>query len=116
VIALKEREFVEAARALGAPGRRIVLRHLVPNAFAPLTVQASFGVGGAILSEASLSFLGLGPQDSHSWGMLLDQGTSHILVAEAHHLALYPGLAILLVVMGFNLLGDALRDRFDPKS
>jgi len=114
VLGLRERDFVTAARALGASGPRIVFRHLLPNLLGPLVVQATFGVPGAILAEASLSFLGLGtPPGTPSWGALVDQGTQYLMVAP--HVALFPGLAIALSVLGFNLLGDGLRDRLDPK-
>jgi peptide/nickel transport system permease protein len=114
VQALREREFVQAARALGASPARIVFVHLLPNVAGPLLVQATFGLPGAILAEASLSFLGLGvPPGTPSWGALADEGCQYLL--KAPHVALFPGLAIALTVLGFNFLGDALRDRFDPK-
>jgi peptide/nickel transport system permease protein len=115
VRALRERDFVQAARALGASPARIVFRHLLPNAAGPLIVQATFGLPAAILAEASLSYLGLGaPPGTPSWGALVDQGTQYLLVAP--HLALFPGLAIALCVLSFNGLGDALRDRLDPRA
>jgi len=114
VLALRDREFVQAARALGASDGRIVVRHLLPNLLGPVVVQATFGVPGAILAEASLSFLGLGvPPGTPSWGALVDQGTQYLMIAP--HVALVPGLAIALCVLGFNLLGDGLRDRLDPR-
>lgn len=114
VLGLRERDFVLAARALGASDSRVVLRHLLPNLVGPVVVQATFGVPGAILAEASLSFLGLGtPPGTPSWGALVDQGTQYLMVAP--HVALFPGLAIALSVLGFNLLGDGLRDRLDPR-
>lgn len=114
VLGLRERDFVAAARALGASGPRIVLRHLLPNLLGPIVVQATFGVPGAILAEASLSFLGLGaPPGTPSWGALVDQGTQYLMIAP--HVALFPGIAIALSVLGFNLLGDGLRDRLDPR-
>ena len=114
ILSLREREYVQAARALGARGGRILLRHLLPNAAGPILVQATFAIPGAILAEASLSFLGLGaPPGTPSWGALVDQGTQYLLVAP--HVALFPGLAIALTVLGFNLLGDALRDAVDPR-
>lgn len=113
-LALREREFVQAARALGASDGRIVFRHLIPNLLGPVVVQATFGVPGAILAEASLSFLGLGvPPGTPSWGALVDQGTQYLMIAP--HVALVPGLAIAVCVLGFNLLGDGLRDRLDPR-
>jgi len=105
-------EFVTAARCLGAGPVRIAVRHILPNVLGPVIVQATFGVATAILAEASLSFLGLGPQGSPSWGAMLEQGAA--LFVKSPTLALAPGLAIVLTVMGVNLLGDALRDRLDP--
>jgi len=114
VLVLREREFVMAARALGATPVRIIGRHLIPNLIGPILVQATFGIPAAILAEAALSFLGLGvPAGTPSWGALVDQGTPHLL--DAPHVALFPGAAIALTVFGFNSLGDALRDRLDPK-
>ena len=111
-LALVSRPHVEAARAIGATPARIVLRHVLPLLVAPLTVQATFGFAGAIVAESSLSFLGLGVQPpTPSWGSMLNDGRSFLLVAP--HVALVPGTAIFLTVLGFNLLGDALRDRFD---
>jgi peptide/nickel transport system permease protein len=115
VLTLREREYVRAAVALGAGHRRILGRHLLPNAAGPLIVQATFGIPAAILAEASLSFLGLGvPAGTPSWGALVDQGTQYLLVAP--HVALFPGLAIAISVLGFNFLGDAARDALDPKA
>lgn len=114
VLGLRDREFVHAARALGASDGRIVVRHLLPNLLGPVVVQATFGVPGAMLAEASLSFLGLGvPPGTPSWGALVDQGTQYLMIAP--HVALVPGLAIAVSVLGFNLLGDGLRDRLDPR-
>ncbi|MCG3173741.1 MAG: Glutathione transport system permease protein GsiD [Myxococcota bacterium] len=114
-LALKNREFVTAALALGAAGPYIMRRHLLPNMAGPLLVQATFGAAGAILAEASLSFLGLGaPLGAPSWGALLDSGVSYLLVAP--HVAIFPGLAIFVTVLGLNLLGEGLRERLDPKS
>lgn len=114
VRALKEREFVVAARALGATPARILALHVLPHLAAPLLVQATFGLPGAILSEASLSFLGLGvPPGTPSWGALADEGCQYLL--RAPHVALFPGVALGLVVLGFNALGDALRDVLDVK-
>jgi peptide/nickel transport system permease protein len=113
VLTLRQREYVQAARALGASGRRILGRHILPNAAGPLIVQATFGIPGAILAEASLSFLGLGvPPGTPSWGALVDQGTQYLLIAP--HIAVFPGLALVLTVLGLNFLGDALRDALDP--
>ncbi len=114
VLQLREQEFVLAARAGGYPARRILWRHLLPNVLPVLTVQASLGMAGAVLAEASLSFLGLGIQPpTPSWGAMIDAGRSHLL--DAPHLALFPGLAILVTVMGLNFLGDGLVDYLDPR-
>ena len=114
VLAVKEQEFVEAARALGASNRRIILRHLLPNIVAPAIILVTLGIGGAILAEASLSFLGLGAQPpTPSWGSMLTVGRDYL--TEAPWLSIYPGVAIFLTVMGFNLLGDGLRDLLDPR-
>lgn len=115
VLSLRERDYVAAARALGASHRRIVLRHLVPNLIGPALVQMTFGFGGVILVEATLSFLGLGPQVDYTWGAMLSQGTSFLWREGFGHYALVPGLAIMWVVLGANLLGDGLRDYLDPK-
>ena len=113
VLQLREREYVQAARAIGAKPARVMLRHVAPNILSPLIVQATFGLPGVILVEASLSFLGIGRLQSYSWGALLSQGTTYLW--RTSHLALVPGIAIAAVVLGCNLLGDALRDRLDPK-
>jgi peptide/nickel transport system permease protein len=110
----RELEFVQAARALGAGSARIVLRHVLPTALPAVVVQATLGMAGAIIAEAALSFLGLGVQPpTPSWGTMLDAGRSHLL--DAPHLTVFPGLSIALLVLGFNFLGDGLRDRVDPK-
>jgi peptide/nickel transport system permease protein len=107
VLSLREREYVEAARALGAPPGRLLLRHLLPGLAGPLAVQATFGVGGIIVAEAALSFLGLGARPpTPSWGNMLDAGRAFLLVAP--HLTTAPGVAIAASVLGFNLLGDGL--------
>jgi peptide/nickel transport system permease protein len=113
VLSLREREYIVAAQAIGCRPTRVMWRHLLPNLLSPILVQMSFGFGGIILIEASLSFLGLGPQLNYTWGALLDQGTTYLW--HTQRLALIPGAAILLVVLGSNLLGDGLRDRFDPR-
>jgi peptide/nickel transport system permease protein len=113
VLEVREREFVTAARAIGASPWRVMLRHVVPNILTPLVVQATFGFAGVILVEASLSFLGLGRLHPYSWGSLLAQGTTYLW--RTQHLAMAPGLAIAGVVLGCNLLGDGLRDRLDPR-
>ena len=115
VAAQLTREHVVAARALGASHARVVLRHVLPLALTPVIVQASFGLSTAILAEASLSFLGLGvAPGTPSWGSLLDEGVAYLFVAP--HLAIAPGLCIALVVLSFNILGDALRDALDGRS
>ncbi len=111
---IRELDFVQAARALGAGAPRILLRHVVPGALPALAVQATLGMAGAILAEASLSFLGLGVQPpTPSWGTMLDAGRSHLF--DAPHLTLFPGLSIAALVLGFNFVGDGLRDRIDPR-
>ena len=114
VLSLREAEFVLAARALGVRDGRMLFRHILPNILAPLIVEATFGIAGAILGEAGLSFLGLGTQPPRpSWGSMLNEGRQFLLVAP--YLTLTPGLAIMTVVLGLNFLGDGLRDRLDVK-
>ena len=113
-LSLREREFVQAARALGVPPRQVMRKHVVPNLLGPLVIQATMGLGVVILAESTLSFLGLGPGKAVSWGALLDQGTSVLL--RFPHVALFSGGAIALTVLGFNLTGDWLRDRLDPRA
>ena len=111
----RELEYVQAARALGAGTPRILWRHIVPSALPAIAVQATLGMAGAILGEASLSFLGLGVQPpTPSWGTMLTGGRAHIL--DAPHLTIFPGVAIALLVLGFNFVGDGLRDLADPHS
>ena len=113
VLRARELEFVQAARALGASIPRILGRHIIPTALPAVTVQATLGMGGAILAEAALSFLGLGVQPpTPSWGTMLSYGRTHLL--DAPHLTVFPGLAIAILVLGFNSLGDGLRDVLDP--
>src|SRR5215216_3468398 len=113
VLRAREFEFVQAARALGATTPRILLRHIIPTTLPAVTVQATLGMGGAILNEASLSFLGLGVQPpTPSWGTMLNYGRGHLL--DAPHLTIFPGVAIAILVLGFNFLGDGLRDSVDP--
>jgi peptide/nickel transport system permease protein len=115
VLKIRELEYVQAARALGAPGARVLVRHVLPGTFSAIIVQATLGMAGAIIAEASLSFLGLGVQPpAPSWGSMLDAGRSHLF--DAPHLTIVPGAAIALVVLGFNFAGDALRDRLDPRA
>jgi peptide/nickel transport system permease protein len=114
VLRAREFEYVTAARALGANTFRILTRHVLPTAVPPLLVQATLGMAGAILSEAALSFLGLGVQPpTPSWGTMINGGRVHLL--DAPHLTVFPGLFLAIVVLGFNFLGDGLRDALDPK-
>jgi peptide/nickel transport system permease protein len=114
VLTLRERDFVAAARALGAADGWILRRHLLPNVLPPITVVATFSVARTIIAEASLSFLGLGiPAPQASWGAMLDEGRNYI--TTGWWLALFPGVAILLLVLGINLVGDWLRDVLDPR-
>lgn len=116
VLALRERDFVTATVALGASNVRVMARHLIPNLLGPALVQMSFAFGGVILVEATLSFLGLGPQVDYTWGAMLDQARTFLWKADWVKLyTLVPGIAIMWVVLGANLLGDGLRDRFDPR-
>jgi peptide/nickel transport system permease protein len=111
---LREQDFVTAARALGASNRRIMFRHILPNALAPVMVLAAFGVSGAILTESGLSYLGFGvPPPTPSWGDLLSQAQNYI--SFAWWLVTFPGLAIFLTVTGYNLIGQGLRDATDPR-
>ena len=113
-LSLREREFVAAARALGAGDARLILRHLLPNALAPVMVSATLGVAGAILTESALSFLGLGVQPpTPSWGNILTAGKDNIEIAW--WLSVFPGLAILITVMSYNLLGEGIREAIDPR-
>jgi peptide/nickel transport system permease protein len=115
VLAVREREFVEAARALGASDLRIVVRHILPNIIQPVIVQAAIGMAGAILAEATMSFLGLGvPPPTASWGSMLNDARSHLF--DAPHLVLFPAATVMLAVLSFNFIGDALRDVLDPRS
>ena len=113
-ISLRERDFVQAARAIGAGDLRIIFRHILPNAMASVLVAATLGVAGAILTESALSFLGIGVQPpTPSWGNILTAGKNNIDIAW--WLSLYPGLAILITVLGYNLLGEGIRDSLDPR-
>jgi peptide/nickel transport system permease protein len=115
VLAAREREFVEAARALGASDLRIIVRHILPNIIQPVIVQAAIGMAGAILAEATMSFLGLGvPPPTASWGTMLNDGRAHLF--DAPHLVLFPALAVMLAVLSFNFIGDTLRDYLDPRA
>jgi peptide/nickel transport system permease protein len=113
-LSLREREFVTAARALGAGDLRLILRHMLPNALAPVMVSATLGVAGAILTESALSFLGLGVQPpTPSWGNILTAGKDNIEIAW--WLSVFPGLAILITVMSYNLLGEGIQEAIDPR-
>ncbi len=115
VLAAREREYVDAARALGASGLRIFFRHILPNILQPILVQAAIGMAGVILAEATLSFLGLGiPAPAPSWGAMLNDARSHLF--DSPHLVLFPAIAVAGAVLGFNFLGDALRDQLDPRT
>jgi peptide/nickel transport system permease protein len=114
VLSLREREFIEAAQALGFGRRRIILRHVIPNVLGPVIVAATLGIGNVIVLEAGLSFLGLGLQPpTPSWGSMVADGRDHLLTAW--WISTFPGLAIVLTVVAFNLVGDGLRDALDPR-
>jgi len=114
VLSVKAMEYVEAARAIGATDVRIIFRHVLPNSMAPLIVQTTLNIGTAILDAAALSFLGLGAQPpTPEWGAMLSDGRSYL--QKAPWVMFFPGMAIMLVVLGFNLLGDGLRDALDPR-
>ena len=114
IMALRERDFVHAAQALGGSPARVILLHMLPNLLPPLSIQATFGMAAAIIAEGSLSFLGLGAQPpTPSWGSMLNEGRQFILVAP--HLTAFPGLAIMITILGLNLVGDGLRDRLEKK-
>ena len=115
VLATREREFVEAARALGASDWRVVTRHILPNMIQPVIVQAAIGMAGAVLAEATMSFLGLGvPPPVPSWGSMLNDGRAHLF--DAPHIVLFPAAAVMLAVLAFNFIGDGLRDYLDPRA
>jgi peptide/nickel transport system permease protein len=114
VMAVKVEDYVEAARAVGNPARRIAIKHILPNILPALIVQATISIATAIIAEASLSFLGLGQQPpAPSWGSMLN--TAQRFLTNAPWMAVWPGLAIFLAVLSFNILGDGLRDALDPK-
>jgi peptide/nickel transport system permease protein len=115
VLSAREREYVEAARALGASDWRILTRHILPNIMQPVIVQAAIGMAGAILAEGTMSFLGLGvPPPVPSWGAMLNDGRSHLF--DSPHVILFPAGAVMLAVLAFNFVGDAMRDYLDPRS
>jgi peptide/nickel transport system permease protein len=117
VLSLKEQEFILAARALGAPHYRIILQHILPNAMASIIVAATLGVAGSILSEAYISFLGLGVQaPTASWGNILTEAQQFQIIKDAPWYWIFPGLLILLTVLSINFVGDGLRDALDPRS
>ena len=116
VLKVREYDFVQAARALGASDLRILLLHILPNAIQPLIVQASLGMAGAVLSEASLSFLGLGvPPPAPSWGVMIEEARDLSTLQAAPHALIFPGIAIALTVLAFNFIGDGLREYLDPR-
>ena len=113
-LSLKQKEFVEAANAVGVRTPGIIVRHILPNVLSPVIVAATVGVGGAIITESALSFLGLGfPPDVPSWGRLLNDAQNFLEVAP--HMALFPGMMIFLAVVSINYIGDGLRDALDPR-
>ena len=116
VLKVREYDFVQAARALGASDARILLIHILPNAIQPLIVQASLGMAGAVLSEAALSFLGLGvPPPAPSWGVMIEEARDLSTLQAAPHALIFPGIAIALTVLAFNFIGDGLREHLDPR-
>ncbi|HEY6270679.1 MAG TPA: ABC transporter permease [Terriglobales bacterium] len=115
VLVVREKEFVEAARALGAGDWRIITRHIIPNIIQPVIVQAAIGMAGAVLAEATMSFLGLGvPPPTASWGSMLNDARAHLF--DSPHIVLFPAIAVMLAVLSFNFIGDALGDYMDPRS
>lgn len=115
ILSLREREFVQAARSLGCPPLRIIVRHLMPNMLPPLLIQATFGLAAAIVAEGSLSFLGLGVEPpTPSWGSMLNDGRQFLLVAP--HLTTYPGLALMFTVLALNIVGDAMQERLQTRT
>jgi ABC-type dipeptide/oligopeptide/nickel transport system permease subunit len=116
VLVVRQLEYIQAIRALGAGDRRIMLRHVLPNVIAPVVIAATLGVAGAIMAEAALSFLGLGvPPPAPSWGSMIADGRDLNQLRRAPWTSVFPGIAIGAAVLGFNLLGDALRDALDPR-
>jgi peptide/nickel transport system permease protein len=115
VLATREREFVEAARALGASDWQVITRHILPNMIQPVIVQAAIGMAGAVLAEATMSFLGLGvPPPTSSWGTMLNDARAHLF--DAPHMVIFPAVTVMLAVLSFNFIGDALRDYLDPRA
>ncbi|HEV7525389.1 MAG TPA: ABC transporter permease [Acidimicrobiia bacterium] len=117
VLSVKEKEFIEAARAAGASSRRIIVRHILPNCIGPIMVNATLAIAAAVIAESTLTYLGLGlqPPDT-SWGILLNQAESAVTSTSTFYLVLFPGLMLILTVLAVNFLGDGLRDAFDPRS
>jgi ABC-type dipeptide/oligopeptide/nickel transport system permease subunit len=114
VLAVKEEPYVEAARLAGVSSRAVIARHVLPNVMAPIIVQAALRVSGAIITEAGLSFLGLGPPPpTPVWGSMIAEGRNFIVMAP--HVSTIPGIALMLTIVGLNLLGDGLRDTLDPR-
>ena len=114
VLSIKDQEFIEAARAIGARDSRIIVKHILPNSLAPVIVQGTLGVAGAILSTAGLSFIGLGiEKPAPEWGAMLSGGRQHI--RDSSHVTTFPGIAIMITILSLNLLGDGLRDALDPR-
>jgi oligopeptide transport system permease protein len=114
IISLKDREYVEAARAMGAKPGRILLKHLIPNALGPILVSVTFGIPGAIFSEAALSYLGIGViPPTPSWGAMINDGQQAIFYSPSQ--VIFPGLAIAITMLSFTFLGDGLRDALDPR-
>ena len=114
VLSIRQREYVEAARMVGVRSPRIIFRHIFPNSLAPVIVSATMGIGGAILTAAALGFLGLGAQPpAPEWGVMISDGVPFL--RQTPHMVFFPGMAIMLSVLGFNLLGDGLRDALDPQ-
>jgi peptide/nickel transport system permease protein len=117
VLSLKEKEFVEAARASGASGTRIIIRHILPNCIGPIMVNATLAIAAAVIAESTLTYLGLGLQPpATSWGILLNQAESAVTETSKFYLVFFPGLFLVLTVLAVNFLGDGLRDAFDPQS
>jgi peptide/nickel transport system permease protein len=115
VLATREREFVEAARALGASDWQVITRHILPNMIQPVIVQAAIGMAGAVLAEATMSFLGLGvPPPTSSWGTMLNDARAHLF--DAPHMVIFPAVTVMMAVLSFNFIGDALRDYLDPRA
>lgn len=114
VLSIRDQEFIEAAKAIGANDARIIFKHIIPNSLAPVIVQGTLGVAGAILSTAGLSFIGLGIQPpAPEWGAMLSEGREYFM--DSPHVTLFPGLAIMITILALNLVGDGLRDALDPR-